>query len=123
MAAEPSPQLPLPDAVRAPGATVRRALDELAEHYEHVERKFDDAAWVGARLTELLPIELADKQALLELDDPIERLDALLTQPVAVPERRTRARNRVRPAVRCPYHAVQQRTRRSPGSSRAPSSR
>ena len=30
--------------------------------------------------TELLPIELADKQALLELDDPIERLDALLTR-------------------------------------------
>ena len=54
--------------------TVRRALEELAEHYEHVERKFDDAAWVGARLAELLPIELADKQALLELDDPIERL-------------------------------------------------
>ena len=60
-------------------AAVRRALEELAEHYEHVERKFDDAAWVGARLAELLPIELADKQALLELDDPIERLDALLT--------------------------------------------
>ncbi len=55
--------------------TVRRALEDLAEHYEHVERKFDDAAWIGARLTELLPIELADKQALLELDDPIERLD------------------------------------------------
>ena len=30
-------------------------------------------------LTELLPIELADKQALLELEDPIERLDTLLT--------------------------------------------
>ena len=36
--------------------------------------KFDDAAWIGARLAELLPIELTDKQALLELDDPIERL-------------------------------------------------
>ena len=59
--------------------TVRRALEELAEHYENVEKKFDDAAWVGARLAELLPIELAEKQALLELDDPIERLTALLT--------------------------------------------
>jgi len=43
-----------------------------------VEKKFDDAAWVGGRLTELLPIELDDKQALLELDDPVARLDALL---------------------------------------------
>ena len=59
--------------------TVRRALEDLSEHYEHVERKFGDAAWIGARLTELLPIELADKQALLELDDPIERLDTLLS--------------------------------------------
>ena len=34
---------------------------------------------MGARLTELLPIELNDKQTLLELDDPIARLDALLS--------------------------------------------
>ena len=60
----------------ASATTVRRALEELAEHYQHVEKKFDDAAWVGARLAELLPIELTDKQALLELDDPIARLEA-----------------------------------------------
>jgi Lon protease-like protein len=60
-------------------ATVRRSLDELAEHYQHVEKKFDDAAWVSSRLTELLPIELSDKQVLLELEDPVARLEALLT--------------------------------------------
>ena len=74
----PERELPLPEMYAHLGATVRRALDDLAEHYQHVARKFDDAAWVGARLTELLPIELNDKQALLELDDPIERLEALL---------------------------------------------
>ena len=74
-----SRELPLPEEYAQFGDTVRRALDELAEHYQHVEKKFDDAAWVGARLTELLPIELNDKQALLELDDPIARLDALLS--------------------------------------------
>ena len=57
---------------------MRRAVDEFAEQYQHVEKRFDDAAWVGARLTELLPMELNDKQALLELADPIARLDALL---------------------------------------------
>ena len=73
------PELPLPPDCMRLAVTVRRALEELAEHYENVERKFDDAAWIGARLAELLPVELAEKQALLELDDPIERLTALLT--------------------------------------------
>jgi len=72
-------ELALPERYAHLADTVRRALEDLSEHYEHVERKFDDAGWIGARLTELLPIELADKQALLELDDPIERLDTLLT--------------------------------------------
>ena len=67
-------------ALRAPGGRRCGARSKISsEHYEHVEKKFDDAAWIGARLTELLPIELADKQALLELEDPIERLDTLLT--------------------------------------------
>ena len=77
------PAVPLPPDYARLGTTVRRALEDLAEHYAHVEKKFDDAAWVGARLAELLPIELADKQALLELEDPIERLDALMS---VVPE-------------------------------------
>jgi len=73
------PELPVPAECERLASTLRRALEELAEHYENVERKFDDAAWIGARVAELLPIELADKQALLELDDPIERLRSLLT--------------------------------------------
>ena len=73
------PELPLPADCERLAVTVRRALEELAEHYEHVTKKFDDAAWVGARIAELLPIEPADKQALLELDDPIQRLRSLLT--------------------------------------------
>ena len=59
--------------------TVRRALDELEEVYTHVERRYDDAAWVGNRLAELLPIAPEDKQALLELEDPLALLEALLT--------------------------------------------
>jgi len=73
------PQLPLPEEYAKLGETVQRAVEELAEQYQHVEKKFDDAAWVGWRLTELLPIELNDKQALLELDDPIARLEALMS--------------------------------------------
>ena len=72
------PALALPQEYERLGATLRSAVDELAHQYQHVEKHFDDAAWVGARLTELLPIELNDKQLLLELDDPVARLDALL---------------------------------------------
>jgi Lon protease-like protein len=79
----PEPVLPLPAEYARLAATVRRALDELTDHYEYVEKRFTDAAWVGARLAELLPIELLEKQALLGMDDPIERLAALLS---ALPE-------------------------------------
>jgi Lon protease-like protein len=75
----PEREVALPEQYGYLADTVRRALEDLSEHYEHVDRKFEDAAWIGARLTELLPIELADKQALLELEDPIERLDTLMS--------------------------------------------
>jgi Lon protease-like protein len=71
--------LVLPDEHARLAAAVRRALGGLAELYEHVQPKFDDAAWVSSRLAELLPIELNEKQVLLEMEDPIERLDALLS--------------------------------------------
>jgi Lon protease-like protein len=77
------PVVPLPPEYARLATAVRRAMAELAEHYQHVEKNFDDAAWVSARLTELLPIELNDKQALLELENPIARLDALLVMAPA----------------------------------------
>jgi Lon protease-like protein len=39
---------------------------------------FEDAAWVGWRLAELLPLALPQRQALLQLDDPHARLQYLL---------------------------------------------
>jgi Lon protease-like protein len=37
--------------------------------------KLDSAAWVSARLAELLPLPLPVKQELLEMDDAKERLE------------------------------------------------
>ena len=76
---EPEPQIRLPDEYAQLGATVRRALDELAEHYQHVERNSTMRPGSAPASAELLPIGLNDKQLLLELDDPIARLDALLS--------------------------------------------
>lgn len=42
----------------------------------------DDADWVSFRLAEILPLELADKQRLLELDDAAQRF-ALLRRALA----------------------------------------
>jgi Lon protease-like protein len=39
--------------------------------------RYDDASWVGHRLAELLPLPLALKQAMLEVNDANARLEAL----------------------------------------------
>jgi Lon protease-like protein len=70
------PVLPVPPEQAWLGEVVRRVLSEAGEVYRHVEMR-DDAAWVGNRLAEMLPLSLADKQALLEMTDPLERLTAL----------------------------------------------
>jgi len=62
------------------GATVRALstmFDALAAQKESpflVPHRFDDAAWVANRWCELLPISQAARQKLMELPDPIVRL-------------------------------------------------
>ena len=56
---------------------LRVVLPQLGEVYTGIDMRLDDAAWVGHRLAEILPIELSLKQSFLEMDDPIQRLDAL----------------------------------------------
>jgi hypothetical protein len=70
------PVLPVPTAQAWLGDVVRRVLPDASDVYRHVELR-GDAAWVGNRLAEMLPLSLTDKQALLELTDPLERLTAL----------------------------------------------
>jgi uncharacterized protein len=59
------------------GRLMCKVLPELGELYEAVERRAEDAAWVGYRLAEILPVNLSEKQNWLELDDPLERLALL----------------------------------------------
>lgn len=51
-----------------------RILDELGHPYLTMPKEYENSAWVGARLVELLPLELEQKQRLLQLNDPLERL-------------------------------------------------
>jgi uncharacterized protein len=54
---------------------LREVLPRLGAGYAHVEAHFEDAGWVADRWAEILPLQPLDKLALLELDDPLERLN------------------------------------------------
>jgi uncharacterized protein len=66
--------VPLPAEQEHLGTLLRKLLPELSELYRNVPVDFDDAGWVASRLAEVLPLDLKDKQRLLEMDDPLERL-------------------------------------------------
>lgn len=51
--------------------------DELRGYSRLIEADWDDAAWLGFRLAEVLPLTATARQALLELTDPGQRLDVL----------------------------------------------
>jgi hypothetical protein len=75
LAAEPA--VPVP-ARHAPLVDLlRTVLPQLGEVYTDIDMRLDDAAWVGHRFSEILPIPPHEKQALLELDDPVQRLEAI----------------------------------------------
>lgn len=60
------------------GLVVRKLLDEFGgEHAQAPTRLLDDAAWIGWRLSELLPLTGQQRLQLLDLDDPHARLDLL----------------------------------------------
>jgi Lon protease-like protein len=58
---------------------LERVIGHVGGEYARApSSRLDDAAWVGWRLAELLPLEPAQRQALLQEDDPHARLDQLL---------------------------------------------
>lgn len=66
---------PLPDEFRSLAGILAGVLDDLGRLYEALERRYDDADWVGYRFAEILPISPEEKQHCLELEDPLERLN------------------------------------------------
>ena len=51
---------------------LERLLDKLKSPFERAS--LDDASWVGFRLAEALPLENRERQHLLQMIDPLERL-------------------------------------------------
>jgi len=71
------PVLPVPEEFAALTELLREIMAQLDHPYINLPKHYDDAAWVGGRLAELLPIKLVQKQLLLQLIDPVERLQRL----------------------------------------------
>lgn len=75
---EPSPR-PLPEAYSLLAEVLGRFMEKVGHQYPSwSEDCLEDAVWVGYRLAELLPLAGIEKQHLLELSDPMERLQSLV---------------------------------------------
>jgi uncharacterized protein len=74
---EPEDKIAVPERHQRLSELVKSVLPQLGEVYAGITMRVDDAAWVGHRIAEILPIPATQKQFCLELADPIERLDFL----------------------------------------------
>ena len=68
---------PVPEAYAAWPGLLEAVLDDLGKLYEGIDRNYGDANWLGYRFAEILPLEMDERQACLEMNDPVERLDYL----------------------------------------------
>ena len=68
---------PLPQERERLLPLLQRIVGDLGPERIPEPHRFDDAVWVGYRITEVLPIQNLAKQKLLELDDPLARLEIL----------------------------------------------
>ena len=66
----PAEYLPIADFLR-------QLIKQVPHLFASMTLKYSDATWVGSRLAELLPIPLAQKQYLLQLNEPIQRLERM----------------------------------------------
>lgn len=76
--AEPA-RLDVPAAQQGLLPLLQKVAGDLGLEKMPEPHAFDDAAWVGYRLTEIVPVQALAKQKLLELDDPLSRLQILHT--------------------------------------------
>ncbi len=74
---EPDDEVAVPEEFLPLVDMLKEALPQLGEMHKHFVLRYDDAAWVAGRVLEILPLQLADKQLCLEMDDALQRLQQL----------------------------------------------
>ena len=76
--AEP-PECSVPEAFSVLSDVLGRFMEKVAHQYpDYTPDHLQDASWLGYRLSELLPLGGIEKQHLLEMSDPIDRLQNLV---------------------------------------------
>ncbi len=68
---------PLPNQHQRLLPLLRKVIKDLGPERIAEPHRLDDAEWVGYRITEILPVQNLAKQKLLELEDPLSRLEIL----------------------------------------------
>lgn len=64
----------LPEEYMPLAGILAGVLDDLGRLYESLDKRYDDAGWVGYRFAEILPITPEQKQSCLEANDVMQRL-------------------------------------------------
>lgn len=73
------PECQVPEAFSILSDVLGRFMENLGEQYPgFIPENLQDAVWVGYRLSELLPLSGIEKQHLLEMANPIDRLQGLI---------------------------------------------
>ncbi len=69
----------VPDEYSVLSMITGRFMERAGSNYPSFQpQHLQDANWVGYRLAELLPLDINEKQVLLQISDPLERLQMLL---------------------------------------------
>jgi Lon protease-like protein len=67
----------VPNELVPVASLLEEVLTQIGEAPASVPRRLGEAGWVADRMAELLPLDLADKQRLLETGDAVDRLVAV----------------------------------------------
>ncbi len=67
--------VPLPARYQSLSQMLASIIEQLDYPHRNMATRYDDAEWVSARLAELMPFPLEQKQLLLGLDDAMDRLE------------------------------------------------
>ena len=73
------PHLSVPAEHGLLATILERLIEKAGGPFAKAERAcYDDASWVGFRLAESLPLAQPERQHLLQMTDPLQRLAALM---------------------------------------------
>jgi Lon protease-like protein len=75
----PEPEVQLPPEYGLLGTILERLIDRSGNAFANATQDYyEDASWVGFRLAEALPLENRERQHLLQMTDPLTRLEQLM---------------------------------------------